>query len=103
VVLAAAEPASAVPQPAVVTASPPAPSPAPKPVRAPAPAKPAPRAVAAASPTALTLKPARLETGRGGKTMLQIDGDGAVLQLGADADLDDIAAKLKAALERTDR
>lgn len=102
VVLAAAEPAAAAAQPAAMT-PPPAPAPAAKPTRAPAPAKPVPRMAAATSPTALTLKPARLETGRGGKTMLQIDGDGAVLQLGADADLDDIAAKLKAALERADR
>jgi hypothetical protein len=55
---------------------------------------------AARAPLALTLKPARLAAGRGGKTTLQIDGDGAVLQLGPDADIDAIADQLKAALEK---
>jgi hypothetical protein len=83
--------ATVVPPPAVLVADA---SPAPQ-TPAAAPPSGAPR-----GPLALTLKPARLAPGRGGKTTLQIDGDGAVLQLGADADIDAIADQLKAALEK---
>ena len=67
---------------------------------APPPAAGAGPTAATRGPLALTLKPARLALGRGGKTTLEIDGDGAVLQLGADADIDAIADQLRAALEK---
>jgi hypothetical protein len=100
---------------AVVTAVAPLVLPPPEPVvdpvlaPAPAPASPAARPAARAAaaprpvPVVLTLRPARLEPGRGGKTEFRIEGDGVVLELGPDADIDDIAARLRAALERPAR
>jgi peptidoglycan/xylan/chitin deacetylase (PgdA/CDA1 family) len=89
--------AEAAPVAAPATETPPAETS--RPVVAPATRAAPPRHVA----VALTLRPARLEPGRGGKTELRIEGDGAVLQLGADADIDALAAQLKSALEQPAR
>jgi hypothetical protein len=48
----------------------------------------------------LTLRPATLTSGPGGKTEFRIEGDGVVLRIGADADPDALAAKIKAVLEQ---
>jgi len=98
-VAAAAPPMIPTPRPVVVAVLAPAPAPASSAARLATRAAPSPRLV----PVVLTLRPARLEPGRGGKTEFRIEGDGVVLQLGPDADIDDIANRLKAALERPAR
>jgi peptidoglycan/xylan/chitin deacetylase (PgdA/CDA1 family) len=55
------------------------------------------------TPPVLALRPATLAPARGGKTELRIEGDDVFLQLGPDADLDAIAARIKDALERPRR
>lgn len=92
--------------PSIHVPSPPAPTIVAQALEPPRPTPPARRApergaaAAGAAPMALTLRPATLAKGAGNKTEFRIVGDDVFLTLGPDADLDAIAADIKAALER---